>query len=733
MSDINNGRKESKLRAFWGRIVTFTKENVVPRLTKLYQHKVKLCLITALLLNTVIEFLGRLSFVELFKHVFLNIHMFVFGVAVIALTLFISCLFKRRLFAYFFVCAVWLALGISNGTIMTYRSTPLVAIDFLIMRSSIGISKVYLSVINLVLIALAIVAGIVILVWIYRHCPKEKRDLKTGFVSVASAGTVVAVLATAFYFGNAVDSSALLPDVYNKCGYVYCFTYSLFDYGVDQPEIYDAEYMQKIKDEVEKVEDSCPEELPNVVFVQLESYMDLERIEGIELSESPQPYFKQLKENCPSGKLRVNALGASTANVEYEILTGNYIKDFGFDEYPYKTFLFDTPVETIAYNLKSLGYETTALHNHDGGFYSRYVAYTNLGFDRFIPRETIQNIEETPTGWCKDKVLLNEIKATMEASEGRDFIFTVTVQCHSKYPEERLEGVDYPITVSGFEDEGYINQLSYYAAQVKEEDEFLQQLLGYFETLDEKTIVVLYGDHLPTFIKESDQLTDSINAEDDTEKYMSEYVIWSNYGAEQGIDDKDLSCQELSSYVLDCAGIRVGTVMKLYHLDFSEEELSEYRKAIVYDAIEGNRYIYEDNPYIKTLDMEIGRIPLELHSYEIDDDTLFVMGNGFSDYTDIYINKQLYTAVMVDSHTMRVAEEVALENGDTIVAQINTFDRLILSESNALTVNDLKDTVVVNDGVNGFHKTVIIIITVLSVFAVLATGFVIYLKKKRTT
>ncbi len=732
MSKYSNETKNGSEKGWYVKLWEFCKTKVAPWFVSVYNKKVLLCLVSALIINLLIELLGRRSIVGLFKHVFLDFHMFVYAVAVIAFTLFLSCLFKRRLFAYVVICALWIALGISNGTILTYRENPMVAIDFLIMRSSIGISTMYVNVFSMLLISLGIIAGIVLLVMIFKWCPKERRDLKTALITLISSGSVIAILATAFYFGNAVDSSALLPDVYKKCGYVYCFTYSLFDYGVDEPEVYDEDYMAMVKAEVDKVDDTRPDELPNVVFVQLESYMDMERINGIELSESPQPFFQQLKANYPSGYLKVNALGASTANVEYEVLTGNYIKDFGFDEYPYKTFLFETPVETIAYDLKTLGYETTALHNHDGGFYSRYVAYTNLGFDTFIPRETLTNIEKNPTGWCKDKMLLDEIKQTIEASESRDFVFTVTVQCHSKYPKERLEDCEYPISVGGFDDEGYINQLDYYASQVKEEDEFLKELLGYFEELDEKTIVVLYGDHLPTFINDSKQLVEGVNSDTDSEKYLSEYVIWSNYGAEEKAENKDLKSCELSSYVLDCAGIRTGTLLKLYHAELDEKTLSEYRQAIVYDSVEGKRYIYEGNDVIKTMDMQIGRIPLKISSYEIDDGTLFVNGQGFTDYVDIYINNQLYTSTVIDSETVKVDEEVTLENNDSIVAKMNTFDRLILCESNSLKVEGLQNSVVVNDGISGIHKTIVIIITVLSVCAVLTVAFVIYRKKVKS-
>ncbi len=733
MGDKNCQSSNAFFANAWMKTKDFTLNKAVPFFIKFYKNKILFCIVSAVIINLVIEFCGRMSVLEVLSQAFFNFHMFFYAVAVLSLTLFISCFFKRRLFAYFVIAATWIGLGICNGTILSYRSTPMIAIDFLIMRSSIGISTVYLSPFNIVLICLAVLACIPLLIFVFKKSPKEERDLKIAGISFVSSALVVALLATGFYFGNAVDKDTNLPDVYKKCGYVYCLTYSLFDYGVDEPDAYDKEYMQQIKDVLDNIEESCPEEKPNIVFLQLESYMDMDRIAGIELSESANPYFKYLKDNFPSGKLEVNALGASTANVEYEILTGTDIKNYGFDEYPYKTFLYDTPVETVAYNLKRLGYTTTSMHNHDGGFYGRYVAYSNLGFDRFIPRECMDNIELTPMGWCKDKTLIEQIKQTLNASEGRDFIFTVSVQCHSKYPKEPIEGFEYPIEVGGFDDEGYINQLKYYASQTLEEDAFLEELLNYFAKLDEKTVVVIYGDHLPTFIKKSEQLVEGVNSTTDTEKYLSEYVIWSNYGVESKLQDKNLTSQELSAYLLEAVGIRAGSVLKLYSSELDNKTRDEYIKAITYDAIEGKKYIYDENNSIATTDMDIGLTPLKITSYEIDDNSLFINGDGFSEYTYIYINDQLYTAKLVDSHVIRVAEEVTLKNGDSLVAKIITFDRLVLTESEPYTVNDLKDSVVVNKGVAGFHNILVTVIIGLAVIAVLVIAYFVYnkvIKKK---
>lgn len=698
-----------KSNTWYGRafssVKNFVMNCVVPSALKLYNDKFLLCVVSAFVINLFIEIVWRRSLSSVINLVVFNPHMFIYGTALIALTLCVTMFFKKRLFVYLLIAGTWIGFGVSNATLLAYRSTPMVAIDFMIMRSSIGISTIYLSVFVIILIVLGVLAAIALLVYIMRKCRKEKVDYKRSFLQTVGVAAFVATLATMFYFTNAVPSDMRLPEIHQKCGYAYCLTYSLVDYGVDEPEVYTDEYMQEIRDVIDSVEETVPEDKPNVIFLQLESFMDMNRIEGIELSENPHPYFNYLKDTYPSGKLTVNALGASTANVEFEVLTGTYIKDYGFDEYPYKTFLRNTAIETIAYDLKSLGYATTAMHNHDGSFYSRNTAYANLGFDRFIPRECMNDLEYTPAGWTKDKVLLGLIKDVMAQTEERDFVFAVTVQCHSKYPKEVVEGMEYTVTAGGFEDEGYVNMLSFYATQAREEDEFVKALLEYLTDYDEKTMVVIYGDHLPTFIKQSNQLTEGLDDLTDTEKYNSEYVIWTNYGIEG--EDQDLTACQLASKSLDYAGIRTGNIMRLYHTDLDEDTMTEYRHAITYDIVDGGNHLNGGKKRYETTDLIIGMNPITVTDYELREESLYIYGKGFTEDAYVYINGLIYASNYISPEILKVNEQVTVENGDEIEAAIVTFDFVKLTTSEKFIISGLPNKTTANEGVHGIHAYIV--------------------------
>ena len=80
------------------------------------------------------------------------------------------------------------------------------------------------------------------------------------------------------------------------------------------------------------------------------------------------------------------------------------------------------------------------------------------------------DIERNPTGWCKDKVLVGEIEKVLDSTIGSDFVYTISVQGHGKYPS-----------------------FEYYCEQIHEMDEFVGQLINMLNTRMEPTVLVLYG------------------------------------------------------------------------------------------------------------------------------------------------------------------------------------------------------------------------------------------------
>src|SRR5699024_10970763 len=121
--------------------------------------------------------------------------------------------------------------------------------------------------------------------------------------------------------------------------------------------------------------------------------------------------------------------------------------------------------------------------------------------EEYMPEEDDKNA----LGWVKDEVLTNHILDCLQTTEGPDYVYTISVQGHGAYPDEELLE-DPAIKVSGAESEEENNKWEYYVNQVHEMDQFVGQLIDALEENGEDTVLVMYGDHLPTMGLEVEDL-----------------------------------------------------------------------------------------------------------------------------------------------------------------------------------------------------------------------------------
>ena len=136
------------------------------------------------------------------------------------------------------------------------------------------------------------------------------------------------------YFGN-------IAFAYEDYGLPYCFSASLFNTGISEPNGYTKKAMAKIDKDGELNQTATSrssDELPNIIVVQLESYFDVANAEFFTTSEDACPNLHNLYQNYSNGYFKVPSVGAGTANTEFEVLTGMNLRYFGPGEYPYKTY-----------------------------------------------------------------------------------------------------------------------------------------------------------------------------------------------------------------------------------------------------------------------------------------------------------------------------------------------------------------------------------------------------------
>lgn len=95
---------------------------------------------------------------------------------------------------------------------------------------------------------------------------------------------------------------------------------------------------------------------------------------------------------------------------------------------------------------------------------------------------------------------------------------------------------------------------------IKLTDEDLKNLIEYFSNVDEKTIVVFFGDHQPNDTVASSVLAangmdyNNLSNEELKLRYQVPYVIWANYDIDEATG-KDTSVNYLAANVLKAAGV----------------------------------------------------------------------------------------------------------------------------------------------------------------------------------
>lgn len=608
------------------------------------------------ILNFILECFERRSLLGGFSHLAANPVAFFANTCIILLTLSVSLLFRRRIFALSLLSCMWIIFGISNYILLSNRVTPFTGYDLKLISAALGVLKKYLNNFQLVLIGILFAGAIIGLVFIFRKSPKLSG--KVNYIKAAVQIIFLFLLAAGgirlgIYTGNLEERFGELSQSYLKNGFVYCFTNSLIDTGVDKPDNYSPESIGKFV--YNKVENSTGDAIladekeftgPNVIFLQLESFFDVARLKDTTFSEDPLPYFHSLQASYPSGLLEVPVIGAGTVNTEFEILTGMNMNDFGAGEYPYKSILKKKVCESIAFNLKPHGYATHAIHNHTGRFYSRNEVYANLGIDTYTSLEYINPIERTPMNWCKDSVLVDEIEKCLNHTSEQDFICTISVQGHGSYPSDAV--YDKVITAGTVYDEEKRGSLEYYVNQIHEMDSFLQDLIRTLSARKEETVLVMYGDHLPSLNITDENLNGAT-------MYQTDYVVWSNFPL--NLQDQNLEAFELNSKVLAALGITDGVINSYHQNKSAAPDYLEGLAALEYDLLYGNLLAYNGKLPYEASEIQMGIDPIDITAIYPDPfnpNYTIIKGNNFTSYSKVYVNEERFSTAFVDSQTLRI-------------------------------------------------------------------------------
>ena len=246
--------------------------------------------------------------------------------------------------------------------------------------------------------------------------------------------------------------------------------------------------------------------------------------------------------------------GATTANSEFEFLTGNSMAFAPKGTVPYQLYM-KNPTYGLPRLLKESGYRTVAIHANYATNWNRKTAYQYLGFDEFLDFDSFTDPPVIRSSVADLGDYQKIISLTEEKEEGEPlFVFDVTMQNHGGYEEEYETAVH----LTGIDDMPKTEQ---YLTLIRESDQALKYLLDYYRQVEEPTMIVLFGDHQPAVEEEFYEelygmALEEVAEEDYLRRYITPFLIWTNYETEN-MHSEAMSAQYLSVAVLCRANLEL--------------------------------------------------------------------------------------------------------------------------------------------------------------------------------
>lgn len=474
-----------------------------------------------------------------------------------------------------------LAFGLTNHYVMAFRSTPFVPWDLLSVRTAASVAQNYdftptpRMIVVTVLFVLLMVA-----VRVLRKVPRIKLPIRLG--SAVLCGLALCLFVNTLQQETFQNKHYLYPFLFTPAymtkvnGMAVTFAMDLAYVAVDKPEGYSAEEAQKTleqygntdnvfaddeentNDAKNRGEDANNKELPNIIVIMDEAFSDLAVVGDLETNEDYMPFMHKMQQGADhtiTGYAQVSVCGGNTANSEFEFLTGNTMSFLPSGSIPYQQYITkDTP--SLASYLASLGYETYAQHPYYASGWNREKVYPLLGFEHLNFIDDYAN-KTYVRKYVSDDADMQHIIDTYENKEdGKPaFIFNVTMQNHGGYTDA-FSDLSEDVHATNYNSE----VLDRYLSLIRLTDQSLEKLVDYFSNVDEKTVIVFFGDHQPSDtvaaqVQDSMLLPgESVPDEQLRKRYLVPYLVWANYDID-GATQQNTSLNYLSAEVLKAAGV----------------------------------------------------------------------------------------------------------------------------------------------------------------------------------
>ena len=371
--------------------------------------------------------------------------------------------------------------GLLNHYILRFRGRILFPADVTAWRTAANVADGFDYSMDVYMVqASVLLVAYLFLVW---ACPPQPRRARLPLPASLSLWALILGYSFAFFCTGMLPALGIFTQqwVTQRNGFLLNFTVALRYSSVEKPEDYSEELVLQLMEQYPALPGTQEGRPINILVVMNESFADFSVFDTFEASEDPTPFLHSLEENTIQGWMYSTVTGGGTATVEFEYLTG-----FTSLFQPPHTVAYQLYVEEDMPSLAALagteGYETTAFHPYLSSGWNRILAYDYLNFD------------------------------------------------HQMYQEDVIN----PQYIRH-----YISDLSDY--QMLFRATALEELITYYQSSDEPTLIVFFGDHQPPLTNAFyEQLYGKKLSQRTTEEVMQQYAvpffIWANYDIEEQRD-----------------------------------------------------------------------------------------------------------------------------------------------------------------------------------------------------
>lgn len=644
-------------------------------------------LIGGLFLLFVTEYLlrGELRYIKLLMLNKLGVFL-VNYILILSLTSLIFVLKRKKTF-YFLISFMILGTSSVSKYLFSIRGVPFTFSDVYSIGDGLEIAQNYVTLPMIIGMLIFVVVVLFVTIYLFKKEKNNKRITSlTNLLLVLILFIIFPIITkTQYNNGNMGYMRWDISASYKRNGYVFSTIESAVKYIRVKPKGYCKSTMEEIRAKVDKKEKEDNRKLnsnkPNIIFIQLEAFMDPTKIKEANFSEDPIPNYRKICNKNKGYMANVPTTGGGTVRTEYEVMTGNNIDYLTPGEIPYNTILRGKHYNSVATTLKSQGYKAHAIHNFQGNFYTRNNAYEKLGFDTFTSVEYMNKYEKNERGWVKDTILTRYIKKALDSTQGSDLVYTVSVQGHSAYPKDALKLYDFPIKINGDLTDLDKNQLYYYANQLKETDNFIGDVMDMVDNSDEETLVIFYSDHMPA-------LNLFLNEEFYLDAYEAPFAFYSNFQMDN-YDFDNTESYNISSLAMELAGVKYGPMEKFRYYLNNDKNYKKYEALLEYDILFGQNYYLAKEEKFEKNSMQMGLDNVTISHLEHEKDSILIKGSNFTENSSVYINNKKIDTTFVNDNTLKINE---IDKGNKLVVkQLGRNDGL-LSESNSIALSQAEIT-----------------------------------------